>query len=584
MKYNPHCSPEQETGQKKGFTNPENVTIKSGDESSAPIDEEMTDEKLPPGVIRMEAINEELSFWERCFVFFGLFLVCYALNLNNLTFGTYQGYATSSWQNHSFLSTINVIRGVISAAVMPLAAKLSDMIGRVESFAAGTVFYVTGIIVQASAQNIEAFAVGTLLFQIGYTCCQLLVEILVADMTSLRSRVFWLFLPAMPNIVNVWASGDLTSAILSRATWRWGIGMWSIIFPTCTIPLVAILVHVGRRASALTTKSEPSQRERRHFMALTLDMADNLDLVGLFLLTTALSLFLIPLTLAGGESKKWSTPGIITTLVLGIILFPLFIIWEHKASNPLMPFSILKDRAVWGAMGITIFTSVSWTVQGDFLYTVLLVGYDFSIKAATRVSGLYAFCETVSGMVVGLIIFKVRRCKPFVVGGVLIWFIAYGIMIHFRGGPGSSSQSGIIAGQILLGGAGAMFPFPNIVVAMAMAKHKDIAVLTSLWLTMNWVGYAVGNCASGAIWTQTLYQTLQQNLGPINNTLADAVYASPLTVVPNYPVGTPERVGIMESYRHIQHLLTIAGICFVIPILFFALCIRNTKLRGQFRA
>lgn len=569
-----------------GEKNIDSKTIVLDNETENPSinhDDRAQDGELLPGVAHMKAINESLTFRERCCLIFSLFLVCYALNLNNLTLGTYQGYATSSWDQHSLLSTINVIRGVISAAVMPLTAKVSDLVGRVECFAIATAFYVVGTVVQASAQNIETFAAGSLLFQIGFTCCQLLVEIIVSDVTSLRSRSLFLILPNMPNIINVWVSGDLTSAVLGHTSWRWGIGIWSIIYPLFTVPLVATIVLVGRRARLSHANSTSSETKPTASKASRLsDLAMQLDLPGLFFLTATLALVLIPLTSAGGQSQKWKTPGILTPIILGLLSLAAFIVWEKRAPRALIPISLCKDRAVWAAMGIAVFTSVSWTLQGEFLYTVLLVGYDFTIKAATRVSVLYNFSETIAGVLLGLVIFKVRRCKPFIIAGVLVWFVAYGIMIHFRGGSDSSSRAGIISGQVLLGAAGAMFPFPNIVIAMSVTQHKDIAILTSLWLTMNWIGYAIGNCIAGAIWTQTLFERLQRDLGPVNSTLVDAVYGAPLYVVPSYPIGTPERTAIVHSYRFIQQLMAIAAVSFVVPILFFALVIRNPKLKGQF--
>ncbi|GKZ28152.1 siderophore transporter, partial [Aspergillus brasiliensis] len=61
------------------------------------------------------------------------------------------------------------------------------------------------------------------------------------------------------------------------------------------------------------------------------------------------------------------------------------------------------------------------------------------------------FASVLTGSLLGLVVFKVRRLKPFIVGGTLLFMVAYGILIYYRGGPTSSSHSGIIGGQILLG-------------------------------------------------------------------------------------------------------------------------------------
>ncbi|TPX12906.1 uncharacterized protein E0L32_006786 [Thyridium curvatum] len=527
-----------------------------------------------PGVLKMEAFDSELKLWERCFLFASIFLVGYAFGLDALVRGTYQAYATSSYAQHSLLSTINVIRGVIAAVVQPMVAKLSDQVGRLELFLVVTVFYVVGSIIETCALSVQTFSAGALLYQIGYTCTLLIFEIIIADITSIRSRVFFVFVPNMPYLINTWVSGNVASAVLTTTTWQWGIGMWCIIYPVATIPFITIMAIVGRRANKKLAKHAKSGKG---WARTAHEMFWKLDVVGLLLLTAALSMTLIPLTLAGGENKKWRTAGILTPLILGILLFPVFAVWEANATHPLMPLYLLRNRGIWAAMGTAVFMTFSWYTQADFLYTVLLVAFDFSIDAATRVASVYAFCAVVGGVSLGLIIMRVRRLKPFILGGISLWLAAYGMLYHYRGSTDGSSRSGVIAGQVLLGLAGGFFPYPNLAIAQAVSKHEDVGIITSLMLTMNNVGMALGGCVSGAIWTQTLYDQLQADLAP-NSTLAASVYASPLYVVPNYPVGTVERTAIIHSYRYIQRLLAITGMCLVVPMLAFALCLPNLKL------
>jgi len=41
---------------------------------------------------------------------------------------------------------------------------------------------------------------------------------------------------------------------------------------------------------------------------------------------------------------------------------------------------------------------------------------------------------------------------------------------------------------------------------------------------------------------------------------------------------TPERDAVIVSYRHIQRMLCITGICLCIPLIAFSLCLRNPRL------
>lgn len=39
----------------------------------------------------------------------------------------------------------------------------------------------------------------------------------------------------------------------------------------------------------------------------------------------------------------------------------------------------------------------------------------------------------------------------FIVSGTMLFTVAFGILIHFRGGSAGGSHSGVIGGQVLLG-------------------------------------------------------------------------------------------------------------------------------------
>jgi SIT family siderophore-iron:H+ symporter-like MFS transporter len=69
-----------------------------------------------PGVVRIEALAAHSSIFDRSFVFLGVFLLAYAYSLDGTLRYAYQPFATSKFQNHSLLSTINVVKAVIAAA------------------------------------------------------------------------------------------------------------------------------------------------------------------------------------------------------------------------------------------------------------------------------------------------------------------------------------------------------------------------------------------------------------------------------------------------------------------------------------
>jgi hypothetical protein len=143
-----------------------------------------------------------------------------------------------------------------------------------------------------------------------------------------------------------------------------------------------------------------------------------LDVIGIILIIFAFGFILAPLTIAGGTALHWQKAYIIAPLTVGLLCIPAFILWEMKgARHPLTPFHLLKDRGVWGALAIRCLLNFSWYLQADYLYTVLVVAFDFTVAAATRVQSFYSFFGLISGLVTGLIIYKVRKLKYFIVAG-----------------------------------------------------------------------------------------------------------------------------------------------------------------------
>lgn len=82
----------------------------------------------------------------------------------------------------------------------------------------------------------------------------------------------------------------------------------------------------------------------------------------------------------------------------------------------------------------------------DYLYTVMVVAFNQSVKSATRIGSLYSFTSVLVGIGLGVVVRFVKRLKPFMVAGVCIYLIAFGLLIRYRGGEGD--KAGLIGGQV----------------------------------------------------------------------------------------------------------------------------------------
>ncbi|EDO14787.1 hypothetical protein Kpol_358p4 [Vanderwaltozyma polyspora DSM 70294] len=534
------------------------------------------------GVNNIEVYAEQYSSpIYRVMLFFSLFLVAYAYGLDGSVRYTYQAQATSSYSQHSLLSTVNAITTVIAAAGQICYARASDIFGRMTILIIGLVFYAVGTIIESQATNVTRFAVGSCFYQLGYTGVILSLELIAMDFSNLNWRLFASFVPALPFIINTWISGNVSGAVGQH--WKWGIGMWAFIVPLSAIPLGCCLLHMrwlAHKNAKDRLKSEFRTYRDMGWFAYIVDVfLWKLDFIGLLLLCATFGCILVPFTLAGGLQDKWKTAHIIVPEVIGwCVALPIFLLWEIKFSKvPLTPWALIKDRGIFFALVIAFHINFIWYMQGDYMYTVLIVSVNESIKSATRITSLYSFVSVITGTLLGLVIIKVRRTKPFIIFGVSCWFIAFGLLVHYRGS--SSSHSGIVGSLCLLGFGAGFFTYTTQASIQASVKyHSKMAVITALYLAMYNIGSAVGAAVSGAIWTNVLPKQISKRIA--NETLAAEAYGSPFTFILTYTWDTPERQAVVVSYRYTQKILCIVGLCFCSTLLGAALFLRNHKLES----
>jgi len=222
-----------------------------------------------------------------------------------------------------------------------------------------------------------------------------------------------------------------------------------VTFLVCALPLLKSLWLLGRRAKrAGQLESFQTPHGKLGSWKLATEIFWQLDIIGVVLITAILGLILVPLSLAGGVSSAWKSAGIITPLVLGFIFIPVFVYWERVSKHPMVPFHLLQDRGVWAALGVGLFLYFAYALQASFLFSVLIVAFDQSIKSATRISSLYNFAMVLAGISVGILARFVKHLKWFIVAGTALFTVAFGLLLHFRGG---TQTSGVIGAQVLLG-------------------------------------------------------------------------------------------------------------------------------------
>lgn len=226
-------------------------------------------------------------------------------------------------------------------------AKVADVFGRFEAFCVSILIYILGYIQMAASTNVQTYASAQIFYSAGSTGLQILQQVFIADSSDLLNRAFLALLPEFPFLVTVWLGPTIADAVLRTSSWRWGYGMWAIILPAAFLPLALSLLLNQRKARRLNLiKSSRHKRKQSLFSVVKRTWYD-LDVGGLTMLSAAVTLILVPLTLAANSKNGWGNTNIIVMMVVGVVLLCFLPLWEGSkklAPKPLLSLHLLRQR------------------------------------------------------------------------------------------------------------------------------------------------------------------------------------------------------------------------------------------------
>lgn len=550
------------------------------------------------GVKRVEAISTAWSKTSLLVAYLGLYLMVFAVSLESQVTVGLIAFATSAFKAHSLVSTVSVVQAVFLSVVKPPMAKIADVFGRFEAFSISVFLVTIGYIMSAASDNVQTYAASAIFYSAGSTGLQVLQQIFIADTSNLLNRALCSTIPNIPYLINVWIGPPITDSILEHSTWRWGYGMWAIILPAAFIPLATSL-FINQRKAAKKGLLPPSPYAGQPIYASARRLWLELDLFGLLLLSAAICLVLIPLTIAANASGGWSNPSIIAMLVVGGLCLIAFPLWERSskfAPHAFFPRRLFHNRNVLIGVAIAFFyfskSSHFRNPQcgpGQLTYAVvfylsvypyfnsyLLVVQNESVTAAGHITQTFTFTSTVTAIAVSLLIKYTKHYKYFVTLGACLYLVAVGLILRYRqeGVPTGT----LVACQIALGIGGGLISVPTQVGVQAAVSHADVASATAIFLTILEIGGAVGSAISGAIWSHNILPKLEQYLPADTVDQAAIIYGNVTVASTTYAFGTPTRIAINRAYQETMTRILIVGICAAAPIVPLSLMMRNIKL------
>ncbi|MFD0147519.1 MULTISPECIES: MFS transporter [unclassified Streptomyces] len=204
------------------------------------------------------------------------------------------------------------------ACLLLTGAALGDRFGRRRVFVLGIAVFTLSSIACGLADSSGQLIAARALQGLGAAAVMPLSLTLLAEEVPDRKRNLALGLWSAVSGMAVALGPVVGGAVVDGLDWQW---IFWINVPVCLVAIPLIFVVLGE-------SSVPASR---------------LDLPGMLLVTAGL--VSVVWAIVNGESEGWSSGVIIAAFAAGAVLLVLFVLWERRARQPLLPLSFYRKRA-----------------------------------------------------------------------------------------------------------------------------------------------------------------------------------------------------------------------------------------------
>lgn len=329
--------------------------------------------------------------------------------LSGLILGMFVSMLASTVVSSSLPVIINDLQGdqtaftwVITATLLttaistPIWGKLADLFNRKLLFQLSIVIFILATAAAGFSQNPETLIAFRAVQGIGAGGLAALSQVIMADIISPRERGRYMGLFGAVMAVSTVGGPLLGGVITDGWGWRWN---FYVALPVAIVALVIVQ----------STLHLPGREKRKV----------SIDYLGIVLLSTAVSLLLIWVSLAGDSFEWWS---LTTALMVGgaLLAAVLFVIVELRSKEPLIPLSMFRNATFTLSVIASIATGIAMFGASVFLsqYMQLSRGAtptEAGLMTIPMIAGLL-----VSSVVVGALITRYGRWKGYVIAGAAL--------------------------------------------------------------------------------------------------------------------------------------------------------------------
>src|SRR2546430_459875 len=230
---------------------------------------------------------------------------------------------------------------IVIAAFLLTLGRLADMVGRKPIYEAGLVIFVLGSIFSGAAPSLAILIIARLFQGVGGAFIFAVNTAMITSVFPASERGRALGLNAVVVARGVSAGPAIGGLITQDLSWRW-------IFYV-NVPIGALVFSIGMRML-----TEPLHRNKERF-----------DPVGAVLF--AIGLASLTLGFSFGEEWGWTSPGIISALVVGVVALVAAVLVERRVPDPILNLSLLTNRVFASANISFLFAMLALFAPGFLL-------------------------------------------------------------------------------------------------------------------------------------------------------------------------------------------------------------------------
>ncbi|KAK2743727.1 hypothetical protein FQN55_007130 [Onygenales sp. PD_40] len=521
----------------------ENKSSLNSDPSTLDSSSDSDSEKVQFGVQQAQAVAAAWSKKALVFAYLGIFMVFFTCSLQQQVTGALTPYVTSAFAKHSLIATTSIMSSIIGAVSKLPVAKIIDIWGRAEGYMLMVMFCVIGLVMMASCTGVETYAAAQVFYWIGYNGISYVLDVFLADTSSLRNRGWIFAFSTSPYIATAFAGPAAAQQFYRHYGWRWAFGTFSIVAPVVSIPLVYIFYRSRRKAQELGyLKKQPSGRT---FWESVKYYTVQFDVLGMILCIAGFSLILLPLNIISFAPAMRTSPLVITMFVIGFSSMIGFWTWERwGAPVRFAPFHLLTDPMVLGGCGLSAILFCSFYCWDLFFVSYLQVVQGLDIRTAGYVGNIFSIDSDLLKNQTSFIRYY-GKFKYVALIALPFQMVGIGLMVKFRQ-PGTDLWL-VIMCQVLIAASGGTLTICEQMAVMAAANTSEIAIVLALLGLFSSIGGAIGQTIAGTIWMNTFPKQLGILLPEVSKAKVAEIFSS-LSVQLSYPMGSMERDAIIRVY------------------------------------